>query len=105
MMSISGLINDINAAAAGSSGNVSEEERKQLLQACEKLQESLENPFEKTMRILLSVRFSKVSPHAALNCLLTLSPGPSSRSNQTGHRHGTLQCHSEEVWRRGWDQH
>lgn len=50
------LANSINLAALNGTQNVSEEDRKLLLQACAKLQSALESPFEFTLRVIFSVR-------------------------------------------------
>lgn len=54
-MSLAELVKSVNAAAASGPSDVNEEERKQLLQACDRLRSSFENPFETTLRIVFSV--------------------------------------------------
>jgi len=54
-MSFVELAKSISAAATNGPSNVPEEERKQLLQACSKLQSALETPFEFTLRVIFSV--------------------------------------------------
>ena len=54
-MSLAELVKSVNAAAASGPSDVTEEERMQLLQACDRLRSSLETPFETTLRIIFSV--------------------------------------------------
>lgn len=54
-INLSELSNNIDAAAAAGLAHTDEETRKQLLLACERLRNSLESPFEFTLRALFSV--------------------------------------------------
>jgi hypothetical protein len=50
------LIQDMNTAAETLPSDISEDERRQLLQTSQKLIESLETPIEATLRFTLAVR-------------------------------------------------
>jgi hypothetical protein len=57
-MSLPNLTASINELLRedGTLGHVGDDERKRALEACERLKNRLETPFEKTIRILFSVR-------------------------------------------------
>lgn len=55
-MSVSELIQTITAAADARSRDINNEERMQLLAACQKLERALETPYEAHVRIIFGVR-------------------------------------------------
>ena len=62
-MSVSTIIESVNSAIAGlpGPGEIKEEERLELLAACEKLKGSLESPFEFAIRIIFGVSQQSLS--------------------------------------------
>lgn len=54
-MSFPDLAKTINAAADGGAGNIQEEERMELLEACENLKRAVEIPLDATVRIIFGV--------------------------------------------------
>ena len=56
-MSFSDLAKSINGAADGPTQHIKEEERMELLQACENLKRALESPLDATIRIIFGVSF------------------------------------------------
>ena len=64
-MSVSTIIESINRAIAGlpGPGEIKEEERLELLVACEKLKSSLESPFEFAIRVMFGVSQQSLSVH------------------------------------------
>lgn len=54
-MSFSDLAKKINAAVDGGAANVKEEERMELLEACENLKRAVESPLDATVRIIFGV--------------------------------------------------
>lgn len=56
-MSLSELADRLDVAAASGPSDISEDDRKKLLQAAEKLRVSFENPLESTLRIVFSVSY------------------------------------------------
>lgn len=61
-MSVSELIQTLNATADAPPSNVTEEERAALLAACDKLKGILENPLEAIVRIVFAVSYSPTFP-------------------------------------------
>jgi hypothetical protein len=68
MTSLSELAKSIHSAAENGVKNISEEDRKQLLQACSKLQSSFELPFEYTLRVIFSVLEISCGPFCTVKC-------------------------------------
>ena len=62
-MSVPSIIKSVNDAIAGlpGPGEIKEEERLELLAACEKLKSSLESPFEFATRIIFGVSQQSLS--------------------------------------------
>jgi hypothetical protein len=66
--SVSELAKSIDSAAEKGIKDISEEDRKQLLQACSKLQSSFELPFEYTLRVIFSVLGISCGPFYIVKC-------------------------------------
>ena len=69
-MSFSDLAKSINHAADGTAGNIKEQERMELLQACENLKRALESPLDATVRIIFGVS-CKLSPLSLISTIIS----------------------------------